>query len=193
MVLQVPPTVEVADVRELLAADRPVRLLDVRTPAEYETSHIPGAVNVPLDAVGEHAETLRDGVAEPVVLVCRSGARASTAQERLSAAGMRDVAVLSGGMLAWERAGEPVRRGRQRWELERQIRLVAGLIVLVAVLASVVWAPAKWVAAFVGAGLTFAALTNTCLMGMLLARLPYNRGASCDVEGNVAVLTGDAR
>ncbi len=91
-------------------------------------------------------------------------------------------------MLAWQAAGAPTNLGRPRWDLERQVRLVAGSIVLASILASVLVPGLKWVAGLIGAGLTVAALTNTCAMGMLLAKLPYNRGASCDLDTIVGQL-----
>lgn len=167
-----------------------VRVLDVRSPAEYEGVHIPGAYNVPLDTLGEHAEDIQRHVEEPVVLVCRSGMRASQAEQRLAGAGMGNIKVLEGGMLAWEQAVGRVNRGVARWDLERQVRLVAGSIVLASIVASV-WAPsARYVAGAIGAGLTVAALTNTCAMGMVLSKLPYNRAATCDVDAVVDQLTG---
>lgn len=173
-----------------LAEGTDVRVLDVRSPAEFEGVHIPGAYNVPLDTLGEHAEDIQRHVEEPVVLVCRSGMRASQAEQRLAGAGMGNVKVLEGGMLAWEQAVGRVNRGRARWDLERQVRLVAGSIVATSIIASV-WAPsARYVAGAIGVGLTVAALTNTCAMGMMLSKLPYNRAASCDVDAVVDQLTG---
>jgi rhodanese-related sulfurtransferase len=167
------------------------RILDVRTPAEYETVHIPGSYNLPLDQLGEHREELARHVDEPVVLVCRSGNRAAQAEQRLAAAGLPQVHVLAGGMMAWEAAGKDVVRGQQRWDLERQVRLVAGLLVLLGILGSLVVPELKYLSGAVGAGLTFAALTNTCAMGMLLSKLPYNRTVpSCDVDTIVGQLTG---
>jgi rhodanese-related sulfurtransferase len=183
--------IDPSELRELLAAGRDVTLIDVRTPAEFETVHIPGSYNVPLDTLDEHRSELR-GISHPVVLVCRSGGRASQAERKLVQAGLPNVRVLEGGMLAWQAAGAAVRRGQQRWELERQVRLVAGSLVVVSVLASTVYEPAKWLAGAVGAGLTFAALSNTCLMGNLLAKLPYNRAAACDVSAVVARLAEPA-
>lgn len=169
-----------------------VRVLDVRSPAEFEGVHIPGAYNVPLDTLGEHAEDIQRHVDEPVVLVCRSGMRASQAEQRLAAAGMGNVKVLDGGMMAWERIDGNVRRGQARWDIERQVRLVAGSIVLISIIVSI-WVPAaRFVAGFIGAGLTFAALSNTCAMGMLLSKLPYNRSNTCDVNAVVDQLTGRA-
>ena len=91
------------------------------------------------------------------------------------------VHVLTGGVTAWEAAGAPLTRGAQAWELERQVRLVAGGIVLAGVLLSTVAPKAKWVAGAIGAGLTGAALTDSCAMGMLLSKLPYNRRNSPDL------------
>uniref|UniRef100_UPI00403FFEEE YgaP family membrane protein n=1 Tax=Streptomyces sp. DSM 41540 TaxID=3448657 RepID=UPI00403FFEEE len=83
--------------------------------------------------------------------------------------------------------------GAQRWDLERQVRLVAGSIVLSSVLGSIASPKLKWVAAAIGAGLTTAALTNTCAMGMMLAKRPYNRGASCDAQSVVEQLIGSTQ
>ncbi|HSK27620.1 MAG TPA: rhodanese-like domain-containing protein [Jiangellales bacterium] len=182
---------DAASLRELLDAPGAPRVLDVRTPAEFETAHIPGAYNVPLDTLREHRTDLLTHLDEDVVLVCRSGQRAAQAEESLAAAGLPNLRVLDGGMLAWESHGAPVRRGRARWDLERQVRLVAGSLVLLAVLGSLLVPGLQWVAAAVGAGLTVAALTNTCAMGMVLSRLPYNRGASCDIDVVVAQLAAD--
>ena len=182
--------VDTSTVEQWLDDGSAVRLLDVRSAAEFEGVHIPGAYNVPLDTLGEHAEDIQRHVDEPVVLVCRSGMRASQAEQRLAAAGMENVKVLEGGMMAWERAGGRVNRGTAKWDIERQVRLVAGSIVLAAIVVSI-WVPAaRFVAGFIGAGLTFAALSNTCAMGMMLSKLPYNRESTCDVDAVVDQLTG---
>ncbi|MEV5693018.1 rhodanese-like domain-containing protein [Micromonospora globbae] len=183
-----PATLDAATLREMIDSGRAPRLLDVRTPAEFETSHIPGAYNVPLDLLKEHREELRNHLDEDVVLICRSGARATQAEQALAGVGLPNLKVLGGGMLAWQAAHAPIKQGKQRWDLERQVRLVAGSIVLASVLGSVFVPGLKWVAGFIGAGLTFAALTNTCAMGMMLGKLPYNRGASCDLDTIVGQL-----
>lgn len=181
-------TLDATSLRELIDSGRAPRLLDVRTPAEFETSHIPGAYNVPLDLLREHRAELRHHLDEDVVLICRSGARASQAGQALAGVGLPNLKVLDGGMLAWQAVNAPVKQGAPRWDLERQVRLVAGSIVLVSILASIFVPGLKWVAGFIGAGLTFAAVTNTCAMGMLLGKLPYNRGASCDLDTIVGQL-----
>ena len=167
----------------------PVQVLDVRTPAEFESVHIPGSYNLPLDQLGAHRGVLGAGT-QPLVLVCRSGNRAREAQVLLHSAGRESSEILEGGLTTWEQAGLPVERGRQRWSMERQVRGVAGSLVLAGALGGLfVWRPLGALAAFVGGGLLYSALTDTCGMAALLARLPYNRGASCDVTATVQALT----
>lgn len=178
----------VAELEELIGRDPTVRVLDVRTGGEFEAAHIPGSYNVPLADLDEHGATIT-ALSDDVVLVCQSGARATKAEAALSRLGLRNVHVLEGGIAAWESEGRALRRAEKtRWSLERQVRLVAGLIVAVAIAASTVVPAAKWVAGLIGAGLVFAALTNTCGMALVLAKLPYNRSRSCDVDEMVAQL-----
>lgn len=189
MMMELPPVVDVGSVRRLIKEGRRVKLLDVRTPAEFESAHIRGAYNVPLDRLGEHREELRRHVADPVVLVCRSGQRARRAEQALREIGMRNLHVLDGGMNAWEAAGHAVERGRERLSLERQVRIAAGALAATGgVLALLVNPLFALVPTFVGSGLVFAGLTNTCAMAMVLSRLPYNRTAACDVDAVVAAL-----
>ena len=165
------------------------QLLDVRTAGEFRTCHIPGAVNVPLDQVARHREQLARA-AGPLVVVCQAGSRAAQAAQQLQAAGVGDVHVLLGGMTAWQQAEGDVERGQATWALERQVRLVAGAMVVAGVVASRRVPEAKWLSAAVGGGLAFAAVTDSCLMGNLLARLPYNRGSRADVGRAVQALAG---
>ena len=182
-------TIDPTELRELLSSPDQPRLIDVRTPAEFETQHIPGAYNVPLDLLREHRDEIVNHLDQDVVLICRSGQRATQAEETLRRAGLSNVHILEGGITAWESRGFHLNRGTERWDLERQVRLVAGLIVALSVLACVFVPGLQWVAFAIGAGLTVAALTNTCAMGMLLARLPYNRGgATCDAQTIVSRL-----
>ena len=176
------PVVSPALLATRLREDPAVRLLDVRTPAEYQTAHIPGAYNVPLDTLGEHAAEIRSVTDVPIVLICQSGQRARKADGELRALGMSNLHLLDGGVNGWTAAGLDVVRGAARMSLERQVRVAAGALAAAgAVLALLVNPLFAVVPAFVGSGLVFAGLTDTCAMGMLLARLPYNRPASCDV------------
>lgn len=181
MTASVPAMIDSAELQSLMASETPPRVLDVRTPGEFETAHIPGAYNVPLDMLREHRQEILAHLDQDVVLVCRSGQRASQAEEALRTAGLTNVHILEGGVTAWEGKGFAMNRGRRRWDLERQVRLVAGTIVALSVLIGAFVPGVQWVAFAIGAGLMFAAVTNTCAMGMLLARLPFNRGATCDI------------
>lgn len=187
-----PMTIDAAALHEQLAAGGGPRMLDVRTAAEFETAHIPGAYNVPLDLLREHRAELRAHLDEDIVLVCQSGARAGQAERSLAEAGLPNVKVLNGGMLAWQGIDGQVNRGNPRWSLERQIRLLAGGIVALSVVGSLLLPGLQWIAALVGTGLAVAALTNTCAMGMLLAKLPYNRGAGCDLDTIIEQLRDSA-
>lgn len=165
------------DPQELKSRIDEAVVIDVRTPGEFESVHIPRSRNLPLDRIEQHADELREATeaGREVVLVCRSGARAHQAQEKLEAAGLGSVPILEGGVMAWQQSDGDVVQDVIRWDLERQVRLVAGAIVLLSILASLVWPSARFVAGFVGAGLVFAAVSNTCMMGMALAKLPYNQ------------------
>jgi rhodanese-related sulfurtransferase len=183
------PVLSAQELAELLRGRPDVRLLDVRTPGEYESAHILGAYNVPLDSLGEHAAEIRATVDEPVVLICQSGARARRAEEALKDCTMTNLHVLEGGMSGWVAAGQAVSRGPERLSLERQVRIAAGALAAGgAALALLVNPLFALLPAFVGSGLVFAGVTDTCGMAMLLSRLPYNRPASCDVEAMVAAL-----
>ena len=187
-----PTCVDAVVLRNLLATHRVSRLIDVRTPGEFQTAHIPGSHNVPLPLLSDHGDTLGAHLDGPVVLVCRSGRRAATARQVLADAGLPDLRVLTGGLNAWQAIGGPLITGTPRWDLERQVRLVAGGGVLLSLLAGTVVPAARWGAAFIGAGLTFAAVSDTCALGMLLAKLPYNRGPRPDL-GAVPTTLADPR
>lgn len=179
-------TIDAVELNGILA-EGDVRLLDVRNAAEFETAHISGSYHVPLDTLSEHCADICRADAS-VVVVCQSGARAAQAADKLASSGLDNVRVLDGGISSWMSIGAPVVRGKEKWALERQIRLVAGSIALTAVVASTKVPAAKWAAGFIGGGLTFSALSNTCAMGNLLSRLPYNRASSTDVGAAVDAL-----
>jgi rhodanese-related sulfurtransferase len=150
-------------------------LLDVRTPAEFEEVHVEGAVLHPLTELNpDHVRQLAAGK-RGCVLICGSGGRARQAAEKLVASGLSGIHVMSGGMKAWVGEGLPVKRGRKTISLERQVRIAAGSIVFVSSVLAYAVSP-SWIAlaAFVGAGLVFAGVTDTCGMAMVLARMPWN-------------------
>jgi rhodanese-related sulfurtransferase len=151
------------------------QVVDVRERAEYDAAHIAGARLVPLSRFEPQTGVMARE--RPVYVVCRSGNRATQAAARLQQFGYADVRILDGGLQAWIAAGYPVERGVSRvWSLERQVRGAAGGLVLFgALLAWVVHPAGVALAALVGAGLVFSAVTDTCGMAMVLARMPWNR------------------
>jgi rhodanese-related sulfurtransferase len=153
-----------------------INLIDVRTSVEYREVHAQFARNVPLDQLNPTDVLAGHDTEEPLYVICRSGSRASKAAEAIVAAGFHNVVNVEGGTQAWDAAGLPVVRGQKAVSLERQVRIVAGLLVLTgALLGYFVNVNFLWLSAFVGAGLTFAGITDTCGMGMMLAKMPWNQ------------------
>ena len=165
---------------ELQQSGAKLDLIDVRTPVEYGEVHINFARNLPLDRLDVNAiASARNGATqEPLYVVCRSGNRAKQACEKLAAAGLKAINV-EGGTLAWDEAGLPVIRGSKVVSLERQVRIAAGALVVIGATLGYFVSPA-WIglSAFVGAGLVFAGITDTCGMGMMLAKMPWNQAPS---------------
>lgn len=189
-----PETPDPRAVADLLARREPVTILDVRTPGEFAGVRISGSYNVPLDQLPERSADLGAAVGGPVVLVCRSGVRAGRAAQALRGAGLPRLHVMAGGLAAWKAVGLPLDRGQGRWSMERQVRGVAGGLVLAAALGGLIlWPPLGLLAAGVGAGLAFSAATDTCAMASLLGRLPYNRAQTSDVRGGIDDLVAAAR
>ena len=177
-------TITPGELERLRRRGEGVELIDVRTPVEYREVHAEAARSVPLDRLEPKGfmEARGGTTGEPLYLICRSGSRGRQACEAFQAAGFTHVLNVEGGTLAWEQAGLPVVRGEKTMSLERQVRIAAGsLVVLGTALGAVVHPWFLGLAAFVGAGLVFAGVTDTCGMGMALARMPWNRAAqSCD-------------
>lgn len=165
--------------RRLHDSDQQAILLDVRTPAEFAAGHIAGSRNVPLDTVESWAAAEGASSDRAVTVVCAGGGRARRGAATLDAAGFGRVAVLDGGVRGWTAAGLPISAGEGgAISLERQVRIAAGsLVVLGVLLAWAVTPYAVLLSLFVGAGLVFAGVTDTCGMGLLLAKAPWNRRA----------------
>lgn len=162
------------EVRSRIAAGSAV-LVDIREADEFARTHIAGAVSQPLSQ-WEQAHLTIDPAAD-VVFTCRSGMRTHGACDRLAARVEGDAFVLEGGLNAWMKAGLPVETdAKAPIEINRQVQITAGLLILTGVLlGTFVAAPWYGLAAFVGAGLTFAGLSGTCAMANLLMLMPWNR------------------
>jgi rhodanese-related sulfurtransferase len=187
------PKISPTALTHLMKEENGIRIVDVRTPGEFQTFHIPGSYNVPLTTLREHRSEFLRHLDEDVVLICHSGARASQAEQALAEGGLPNLRVLEGGIVAWEAAGSLITRGEPRWDLERQVRLIAGSLVLVSGLAGLFVPGLHLVGTGMGAGLTFAAVTQSCAMGTLLSKLPYNRGPRPDVKAVISSLSGQRR
>lgn len=170
-------TVSPAKLAELCRSGQPVELIDVRTPAEYREVHVTAARNVPLDQLDPQAiMKSRNGLGDgPLYLICQRGGRGAKACEMFIQAGFTNVVNVEGGTTACVDAGVPVVRGEKAVSLERQVRILAGSLVLIGAIGSYWVYPMIGLSAFIGAGLVFAGITDTCGMGMLLARMPWNK------------------
>lgn len=189
VISEIATVVQPDDLETLLAKRIDVRLIDVRTPGEFESAHIRGSYNVPLDVLPEHAGEIAGDDRTHFILVCQSGARARKAEEALRSSGLARLHVLDGGMNAWLAANKPARLGPKRISLERQVRIIAGAISAIG--GALALAVHPWFAGLpllVGSGLVFAGVTDTCGMAMVLSKLPYNCAASCDVPAMVQAL-----
>ncbi len=160
------------------AQGRSIELIDVRTPAEFRAVHAPLARNVPLDSLDTKSvlEARQQNTEEPLCIICKSGSRATKAYDRFVRSGFTHVNIVEGGTDAWEQAGLPVVRGKKAVSLERQVRIAAGILVSIGGILALAFHPYfAAVPALVGAGLVFAGITDTCAMGMMLAKMPWNR------------------
>jgi rhodanese-related sulfurtransferase len=155
-----------------------VRLLDVRTPAEFAAAHVRNAILKPLETFEPAvvARGLADSPGE-VYVICQSGARAQKAIRQLEAAGVTGCVLVEGGISRWLEAGLPiVGKGAGVISLERQVRIAAGALVLSGTLLGALVHPGfLLVPGLVGAGLIFAGISDKCGMAMVLARMPWNQ------------------
>jgi rhodanese-related sulfurtransferase len=173
----------VNEINKMLEGDNECQVIDVREFSEFNSERIADAQLMPLSNFEKHADEIDH--TKPVYLMCRSGNRAGKAAEKLAQKGFTDIHVIEGGMLAWRQANLPLVKGESKvWSLERQVRFAAGLLVFLGAVLSLALHPFFIaLSAFVGAGLVFAAVTDTCGMAMILARMPWNKqkSGSCEI------------
>jgi len=168
-------TISPVELQSILTTHPGAAVIDVRTPVEFAEVHVPQARSVPLDELNPGSLQLPKD--QPVYLLCRSGQRATKAAEKFAKEGFSQPVVIAGGTLAWIDAQLPVERSAVKViSLERQVRITAGAIVFTGVLlAYFVNFHFIWLSGFIGAGLVFAGITDFCGMGLLLAKMPWNR------------------
>jgi len=166
-------------------------VIDVRTPGEYASGHLPGAHNIPLDHLHTALPALKAAAARGALLmVCASGNRSTTACTTLAAADI-PATTLTGGTTAWAGEGHTLHRpdnASAAWPMERQVRLTAGSLVVLGLAAGTRWRPARWLSAAIGTGLIFSAATNTCGMAAALAKLPHNQPRTTELDATLRAL-----
>ncbi len=158
-------------------------LIDVREPDEYAREHIKGAVLIPLSTFDPVQAASKARPGQRLVFHCRGGTRSTQAAQLAAAHAGSSFAVLSmtGGILAWKAQGLAVvtDTSRSRISILRQVQIIVGGTVLVAsVLAWLVHPAFVALAGLMGAGLTFAGVSGTCGLAILLSKLPFNRSAA---------------
>ena len=170
-------TISPTKLAEITQESRKIDLIDVRTPVEFREVHLEIARNVPLDRLDPKVlmQARSGSCSEPLYVVCKSGGRSQQACDKFVKAGFTNIVNVEGGTTACIAAGLPVVRGKKAISLERQVRIAAGLLVLLGAIGSYGFPALIWLSAFVGAGLMFAGITDTCGMGMILARMPWNQ------------------
>ena len=184
-------TISPRDAYSLISKDNKVKLLDVRSALEFSQVHIKGSINIPLDMLSGKVQDLSVPSYSYIVL-CRMGTRSPMGADMLMQSGIHGVKVMDGGITAWQKEKLPVIKGEGGVSLERQVRIIAGGLVLFGIVMS--WA-VHWtfifIPAFVSCGLIYAGITDNCLMAMLLMKLPYNKkllktktgGGTCSISG----------
>ncbi|WP_240134994.1 rhodanese-like domain-containing protein [Streptomyces sp. MUM 178J] len=169
-------------------------VIDVRTPAEYASGHLPGALNLPLDRIRRALPEIRHAADRgDILVVCASGARSESACKLLAEEGI-PTATLSGGTGAWSAEGHDLHRPaacdtRRGWSMERQVRFTAGTAVLLGLLLGLLAHPAfLLLSAGLAGGLVLSAVTDTCGMAAALGKLPHNRPRTADLDATLAAL-----
>lgn len=167
------------DLTKLITSGKAIDLVDVRTPVEFRALHVKVARNVPLDRLDPNSFRSVGGVSpsNPVYIVCRSGGRSRQACDKLLAAGVTNIVNVEGGTMACVSAGAPVVRGKSAIPLNCQVQIITGLNVVAGTIAAIATANLYWLTlpVVMGAGLVFSGLTNTCAMGSMLSRMPWNQ------------------
>lgn len=166
------PLMSPQDVRNRLAAGE-IRLVDIREPEELASQRIDGAEAAPLSVI--RWQDFRPATDKPVVFTCNSGRRTKNNSELLEQLAAGEAWQMDGGVTAWDKAGLPVVRDRHALPMFRQIQIGAGGMVLLGLALGLAWPQWLWLSAFVGAGLVFAGVTGFCGLGLLLARMPWNK------------------
>ncbi len=167
--------IKVSELKEILKTDPNAQIIDVREAVEHAGERVGSSRNIPLSNLGQSRHEI--DAARPIYLLCQRGGRAAQAAERLAKHGFDSLHIIEGGIEACKAGGLPVEKGASSvWAMDRQVRFAAGTMVLAGIiLAWLVHPGFIGVSLFVSAGLIFSAVTDTCGMAMLLAKMPWNK------------------
>ena len=156
-----------------------VRIIDVRTPAEFRQKRIHDSENIPLDKLNSstlaHLKSSTNGTL--FCLTCQSGIRSEHAATKLSKAGIENIYLLTGGLDNWTHENLPIEEKGGAIPLDQQVRIAIGMLILAGTLACFLTKDFRWLAApaFFGAGLVFSGITGFCGLARILAIMPWNR------------------
>jgi rhodanese-related sulfurtransferase len=173
------------ELHAILDEDEKINLIDVRTTAEYRAGHVAGARLIPLDELRSEIPAADElygeaGHEHTLYLTCQFGLRSEQAAERLIDAGYDNLAVIDGGMQAWQKAGLPMQRCGSAISLERQVQIAIGTLLVLKVLFGFTIHELFFAAIpLIGAGLIIAGITNSCSMARMIALLPWNQNRNC--------------
>ena len=179
------PLISPIELKRRLKDDVTATIVDVRSPAEYQAGHIPGARLLPVDeldaskleGVVDDAELSADN---PLYLTCHAGTRAEKAAHLLRDAGVEHLSLVEGGTEAWHKAGLPINKCGNALSLDRQVQIAVGSLLVLKVFFGFTVHELFFVAgAAIGAGLITAGVTRWCGMAQLMARMPWNRRRDC--------------
>jgi len=159
-------------------------VIDVRSPAEARQQHLEHSVNLPLDELtNDSLESALNKLCScetpRLFILCQSGKRAEIAAKKLTGSIAYAPTIIEGGITAIANADQTLTTTSNTDKvisLERQVRIAAGCLVLTGTVAGALINPYFYlVPAAIGAGLIYAGMSDNCAMGLLLARMPWNR------------------
>ncbi len=150
--------------------------IDVRTTNEVVALNIAESEYLPVPLISEEKlqELQSDG--KKMVFYCHSGYRSDRVVERFGTLNSGEMYSLAGGIAAWKKEGLETETISRVLSVERQTFIIAGFLILLFIfLGANVNKNFLAAAAFMGGGLMFAGLSGSCLMGLLLGLLPWNK------------------
>jgi rhodanese-related sulfurtransferase len=172
------PSITVTQLNQIITQEPFTHLIDVRTPSEYHAQHATHSINLPLDLISPSTLTQAKLIPskQPLYIICQTGARSSKAIQKLEAQGVQNLIQVEGGTSSWIAAGLPTIKKQGAISLERQVRILTGSLIFLGVVLGHFFHPAFYLlCGFIGCGLVWAGITDWCGLGLLLAKMPWNK------------------